>query len=36
MPLVDALHPTERQRKFAIDIQKQAPIPLAEAGKTAD
>jgi hypothetical protein len=33
MPLVNAFHPTERQLKFAIDIQKQAPISLEEAEK---
>lgn len=27
MALVDALQPTERQRKFALDIQKKAPLP---------
>lgn len=36
MPLVNAFHPTERQLKFAIDIQKQAPISLEEAEKMAD
>jgi len=36
MPLVNAFPPNERQLKFAIDIQQQAPIPLADAGKTAD
>ena len=33
MPLVNAFHPNERQLKFAIDIQKQPPISLEEAGK---
>jgi hypothetical protein len=33
MPLVNAFHPTDRQLKFAIDIQKQTPISLEEAGK---
>jgi len=33
MPLVNAFHPIERQLKFAIDIQKQAPISLEEAEK---
>ncbi|HEY1221515.1 MAG: hypothetical protein ABSE42_03100 [Bryobacteraceae bacterium] len=33
MPLVNAFHPTERQLKFAIDIQKQAPISLEDAEK---
>jgi hypothetical protein len=33
MPLVNAFHPTERQLKFAIDIQTQAPISLEDAEK---
>ncbi len=33
MPLVNAFHPTERQLKFAIDIQTQTPISLEEAEK---
>jgi hypothetical protein len=36
MMLVDALHPNEQQRKHAIEIQKQAPIPLDEAEKIKD
>ena len=36
MPLVNAFHPNERQLKFAIDIQKLAPIPLDEAEKMTD
>jgi hypothetical protein len=36
MMLVDALHPNERQRQIAIDIQKQPPIPLDEAEKIKD
>jgi hypothetical protein len=33
MPLVNAFHPTERQRNFATDIQKRPPVSLEEAGK---
>ena len=33
MPLVNAFHPTDRQLKSAIDIQKQAPIPLQDVEK---
>ncbi len=36
MPLVKAFHPTERQRKAAIEIQKQTPISLQEAEKLDD
>ena len=34
--LVEAFHPTERQRKSALEIQKHKPIPLAEAEKFSD
>ena len=33
MKLVDALQPNARQRKYAIEIQKQKPISLEEAAK---
>jgi hypothetical protein len=36
MALVDALSPTERQRKSAIAIQKQKPIPLEQAERIKD
>lgn len=31
MKLVEAFHPNERQRKFAIDIQKTKPVSLEQA-----
>ena len=34
--LVDALHPTERQRKSAMEIQRHRPIPLEQAGSISD
>lgn len=34
--LVDALHPSEGQRKTALDIQKSDPIPLDQAEKITD
>jgi ABC-type sugar transport system substrate-binding protein len=36
MMLVDAFHPSERQRQFAIGIQEKEPIPLEEAEKIQD
>lgn len=36
MQLVDAFHPSERQRKFAIDIQKHKPISIEQAEKIND
>ncbi len=30
MALVDALHPTDRQRERAIDVQKHKPVPMDE------
>lgn len=36
MALIDALAPTNRQRKYAIDIQKEDPIPLEKAKKIRD
>jgi uncharacterized secreted protein with C-terminal beta-propeller domain len=36
MMLVDALHPNERQRQIAIDIQKHPPIPPDKAEKIKD
>ena len=36
MMLVDAFHPSEKQREFAIDVQKRAPISLEEAEKIQD
>ncbi len=34
--LIDALHPTERQRRSAIEIQKHAPISLERAAELKD
>jgi hypothetical protein len=34
--LVDALHPTDRQRKSAIEIREHAPIPLQQAAHMDD
>ena len=34
--LIDALHPNERQRKSAIDIQRRQPIPLERAQRIKD
>lgn len=31
--LIDALHPSERQRKSAIDIQRHKPVPMDELEK---
>lgn len=31
--LVDAFHPSERQRKMAIDIQRHKPVPMEELEK---
>lgn len=31
--LIDAFHPSERQRKMAIDIQRQTPVPMDELEK---
>jgi len=36
VPLIDAFHPNERQRKHALDIQKQKPISLEQAGGIKD
>jgi anti-sigma factor ChrR (cupin superfamily) len=36
MALVDALHPNERQRKWAVEIQKHPPITLEEAENLKD
>ena len=36
MALVEALQPNDRQRKFAIDIQKHPPISLKEAEEIRD
>lgn len=36
MALVDAFHPNEKQRKYAVEIQKHAPIPLDQAEKIKD
>jgi hypothetical protein len=36
MPLVDAFHPTERQRKSALEIQKHKPVSLKQAGRIKD
>jgi hypothetical protein len=36
MALIDALAPTDRQRKYAIDIQKKNPIPLEQAKNFRD
>jgi acyl-CoA synthetase (AMP-forming)/AMP-acid ligase II len=36
MVLVDACQPTEKQREYAIGIQRREPIPLEEAEKTQD
>ena len=36
LALVNTFHPTARQLKSAIEIQKQAPMPLAEAEKIKD
>jgi hypothetical protein len=36
MALIDAIHPTERQRSSAIAIQKHEPIPLEKADKIKD
>jgi hypothetical protein len=36
MMLVDALHPNERQRQIAIDIQGHEPIPLDQAEQIKD
>ncbi len=36
MKLVDAFQPNERQRKYALEIQKQKPISLEEARKIQD
>jgi hypothetical protein len=36
MALVDALKPTDRQRRAAIEIQRHAPIPLDKAGQIDD
>ncbi len=36
MMLVDALHPHERQRKSAIEIQKHKPISIEQAEKIRD
>jgi hypothetical protein len=36
MMLVDAFHPTEQQRKYAIGIQTRDPIPLEEAEEIQD
>lgn len=36
VPLIDAFHPSERQRKHALDIQKQKPISLKQAGRIKD
>ena len=33
MPLVEALHPNDRQLKIAKEIQKKSPIPIKEAEK---
>lgn len=34
--LLDALHPTDRQRKNAIEIQQHAPVPLQQAAHMDD
>ena len=36
MRLVDALHPKERQRKSAVEIQKRKPISLRQAERIKD
>jgi len=36
MALVNAFHPTEKQKQWAIEIQKQDPIPLEQAEKIGD
>ncbi len=33
MPMAKALHPTDEQLKAALELQKQAPIPLEQAEK---
>jgi hypothetical protein len=33
MALVDAFHPDERQRKSAVEIQGQEPVPLDQVEK---
>jgi hypothetical protein len=34
--LIDAFNPSDRGRKYAIDIQKHDPIPLEQAEKIKD
>ncbi len=36
LQLIDALHPNERQRRSAIEIQKHKPIPLERAAASMD
>jgi len=36
MALVDAFHPTERQRRFAVEVQTRDPISLEQAGSLDD
>ena len=36
LALVDALHPTERQRESAMEIQRHKPIPLEQAAQIDD